>query len=196
MKTLLSLVYYSVMNRKLTAALTMLSIALNVALLVGVENVRVGARDSFANTISQTDLIVGARGSSLQLLLYAVFHIGTAANDISYETYEKFKNHPAVAWTIPLSFGDSHRGIEWWAPQRTFIRGTDTGETGKFSSPSDGCRTEFSILRWAQRSRAFSTTKSAMSSSSLMELRRVVVSFNMKTPLCRGGDSWKNQYPD
>jgi putative ABC transport system permease protein len=108
--TLLSLVYHSVMSRKLTAMLTMLSIALSVALLVGVENVRVGARDSFANTISQTDLIVGARGSSLQLLLYAVFHMGTAANDISYETYEKFKNHPAVAWTIPLSFGDSHRG--------------------------------------------------------------------------------------
>jgi putative ABC transport system permease protein len=110
MKILLSLVYHSVMNRKLTAALTMLSIALSVALLVGVETVRVGARDSFANTISQTDLIVGARGSSLQLLLYAVFHMGTAANDITYETYEKFKNHPAVAWTIPLSFGDSHRG--------------------------------------------------------------------------------------
>jgi putative ABC transport system permease protein len=108
--TLLSLVYHSVMNRKLTAALTMLSIALSVALLVGVENVRVGARDSFANTISQTDLIVGARGSSLQLLLYAVFHMGTAANDLSYQTYEKFKDHPAVAWTIPLSFGDSHRG--------------------------------------------------------------------------------------
>jgi putative ABC transport system permease protein len=111
MMTLLSLVYHSVMNRRLTAMLTMLSIALSVALLVGVENVRMGARDSFANTISQTDLIVGARGSSLQLLLYAVFHMGTAANDISYETYEAFKNHPAVAWTIPLSFGDSHRGF-------------------------------------------------------------------------------------
>lgn len=107
---LLSLAYHSLINRKLTTLLTVLSIALSVALLVGVENVRVGARDSFNNTISQTDLIVGARGSSLQLLLYAVFHIGTAANDIRYETYEKFKNHPAVAWTIPLSFGDSHRG--------------------------------------------------------------------------------------
>jgi putative ABC transport system permease protein len=107
---LLSLAYHSLMNRKLTTLLTVLSIALSVALLVGVENIKVGARDSFDNTISQTDLIVGARGSSLQLLLYAVFHIGSAANDISYETYEKFKNHPAVAWTIPLSFGDSHRG--------------------------------------------------------------------------------------
>src|SRR6266436_8660339 len=108
--TLLSLVYHSVMNRKVTALLTLLSIALSVALLVGVENVRVGARDSFANTISQTDLIVGARGGSLQLLLYAVFHMGTATNDITFKTYERFKNHPAVAWAIPLSFGDSHRG--------------------------------------------------------------------------------------
>jgi len=108
---LLSLAWHSLKNRKLTTGLTVVSIALSVALLVGVEHVRIGARDSFANTISQTDLIVGARGGTLQLLLYAVFHIGSATNNVQYQSYEHFKNHPAVAWTIPYSLGDSHRGF-------------------------------------------------------------------------------------
>ncbi|MBL8230044.1 MAG: ABC transporter permease [Bryobacterales bacterium] len=107
---LLSLAYHSLKNRKLTSLLTVFSIALSVALLVGVEQVRVGARESFSNTISQTDLIAGARGGSLQLLLYAVFRMGSATNNIRYESYEHFKQHPAVAWTIPYSLGDSHRG--------------------------------------------------------------------------------------
>jgi len=108
---LFSLAWHSLKNRKLTTGLTVISIALSVALLVGVEHVRIGARDSFANTISQTDLIVGARGGSLQLLLYSVFHIGSATNNVQYTSYEHFKNHPAVAWTIPYSLGDSHRGF-------------------------------------------------------------------------------------
>jgi putative ABC transport system permease protein len=66
-----------------------------VALLIGVEQVRLGARESFANTISQTDLIVGARGGALQLLLYTVFRVGSATNNIAYESYEHFRNHPA-----------------------------------------------------------------------------------------------------
>jgi len=106
----------------LTTALTTLSIALSTALLIGVELVRTGARESFTNTISQTDLIVGARGGSLQLLLYTVFHMGTATNNISYATYEKLKRHPAVQWTIPYSLGDSHRSFRVVATTDDFYR--------------------------------------------------------------------------
>lgn len=119
---LLSLAYQSLKNRKLTTGLTVFSIGLSIALLIGVENVRVGARESFSNTISQTDLIVGARGGSLQLLLYTVFRIGQATNNISYETYEHWKNHPAVAWTIPYSMGDSHRGFRVVGTDENFYR--------------------------------------------------------------------------
>lgn len=106
-----SLAWHSLKNRLLTTTLTVISIALSIALLLGVENVRTGARESFSNTISQVDLIAGARGGSLQLLLYSVFRIGQASNNISYDSYLKWKNHPAVAWTIPYSLGDSHRGF-------------------------------------------------------------------------------------
>lgn len=108
---LLSLVRKSLANRLLATSLTLASIALSVALLLGIENVRAGMRESFSNTISRTDLIVGARGGSLQLLLYSVFGIGSPSNNVSWETYEHFRDHAAVAWTIPISLGDSHRGF-------------------------------------------------------------------------------------
>jgi putative ABC transport system permease protein len=108
---LLSLVRKSLANRLLATSLTLASIALSVALLLGIENVRAGMRESFSNTISRTDLIVGARGGSLPLLLYSVFGIGSPTNNVSWETYEHFRDHPAVAWTIPISLGDSHRGF-------------------------------------------------------------------------------------
>jgi putative ABC transport system permease protein len=107
---ILKLAYFSLINRRLTTALTVLSVAISVLLLLGVEKVRIGARESFSNTISQTDLIVGARTGPIQLLLYAVFHMGEATNNISYDSYLKFKAHENVDWTIPYSLGDSHRG--------------------------------------------------------------------------------------
>lgn len=97
-------------NRLLTTGLTVLSIALSVALLVGVENVRTGMRDSFANTVSGADLLVGSKGGTIQLLLYAVFGMGSPTANISYETWQTYENHSAVAWTVPYSLGDSHRG--------------------------------------------------------------------------------------
>ncbi len=101
----------SLANRWITVTLTVLSIAVSVMLLLGVEKVRTGARQSFADTISGTDLIVGARSGSVQLLLYSVFRIGNATNNLSWSSYQDVARQPEVAWAVPLSLGDSHRGF-------------------------------------------------------------------------------------
>jgi putative ABC transport system permease protein len=98
-------------NRKLTAGLTIASIALSVTLLLGVERIRTEAQTSFTNTISGTDLIVGARTSPVQLLLSSVFGLSDATNNIRWESYEAIADHPGVAWTIPISLGDTHAGF-------------------------------------------------------------------------------------
>lgn len=108
---LLRLALRSLANRGLAALLTVLAVALSVMLLLGVDKVRSGARASFADTISGTDLIVGARGGSVQLLLYSVFRIGSGTNNVTWESYEDLRARPEVAWTVPLSLGDSHRGF-------------------------------------------------------------------------------------
>ncbi len=101
----------SLWNRRGTAFLTLLSIAVSVTLLLGVERIRSGARASFSSTISGTDLIVGARSSELNLLLYSVFRIGNPTNNISWQTWQEIGARREVAWTIPISLGDSHRGF-------------------------------------------------------------------------------------
>jgi putative ABC transport system permease protein len=116
----LRLAYESLRSRKFTLGLTLFSIAFSVMLLVGVDRIRQGTQVGFEGTLSQADLVVGARGGSLPLLLYAVFHIGVANNDISYDSYRHFARHPAVLWTIPLSMGDSHRGFRVVATDDNF----------------------------------------------------------------------------
>jgi putative ABC transport system permease protein len=117
----LRLALLSLANRRATVLLTVLSIAVSVALLLGVEKVRTGARQGFANTISGTDLIIGARSGSVQLLLYSVFRIGNATNNVSWESYEEIAARPEVAWTVPLSLGDSHRGFRVLGTTRDYF---------------------------------------------------------------------------
>ena len=111
MKVITHLALKSVLNRKATAILTILTVAVSVILLLGVERVRTEAKSSFANTISGTDLIVGGRSGQVNLLLYSVFRIGNATNNIDWKSYQEFSQHNAVKWAIPISLGDSHKGF-------------------------------------------------------------------------------------
>ena len=97
------LAFKSLLNRYITAGLTIFAIGVSVMLVLGVERVRQDAKLSFANTISGTDLIVGARSGSIQLLLYSVFRIGNATNNISWRSYQDIAKRSDVKWTIPLS---------------------------------------------------------------------------------------------
>ena len=115
----LSLVFKSLLNRRGTAALTIASIAVSAALLSSVDRLRTDTQASFANTISGTDLIIGARSGDLNLLLYSVFRIGNPTTNITWDGYSRIANRREVAWTIPISLGDAHRGYR--------VLGTDLG---------------------------------------------------------------------
>ena len=106
---ILRLALGSLKARAMTVAMTVLAIVLSVALFLGVEKVRTGAKASFADTISGTDLIVGARSGSVQLLLYSVFRIGNATNNMTWESYQDIAARREVDWIVPISLGDSHR---------------------------------------------------------------------------------------
>jgi putative ABC transport system permease protein len=108
---LLKLTWKSLWNRRTSLLLTIISIAISVSLLLGVEYLRKEAKNSFLNTISGTDLVVGARSGPVQLLLYSVFRIGNATNNISWTSYQHIAQHRLVKWTIPISLGDSHKGF-------------------------------------------------------------------------------------
>ncbi len=108
---LLRLAARSAWARRLTLGVTLVAIMLSTALLLCVERVRTDARQSFTQSVSGVDLVVGARTGSVQLMLYAVFHAGAASNNIDWKSFEILATHPAVEWALPLSLGDSHRGF-------------------------------------------------------------------------------------
>lgn len=119
MSALLRLAWASLANRRFTALVTVATIALSVLLLLGVERLRNEARNSFLRTVAGTDLIVGARAHPVQLLLYSVFHLGDATNNVSWASYREIAEREDVAWTVPISLGDSHKGYR--------VVGTTTG---------------------------------------------------------------------
>ncbi|MCF6453826.1 ABC transporter permease [Vibrio sp. MMG022] len=121
MSAVVKLAWKSLMNRKATAILTIMTVAISVVLLLGVERIRTQAKDSFANTISGTDLIVGGRSGQVNLLLYSVFRIGNATNNIDWKSYEEFANHSAVDWAIPISLGDSHKGFRVMGTNQSYF---------------------------------------------------------------------------
>jgi putative ABC transport system permease protein len=123
----LSLTQKSLSNRRFSAFLTMLSIAVGVVLLLGVERIRESTRKGFEGTISQTDLIVGARGAPLQILLYSVFHIGNPLNNVRYSSFEKYKSNAEVSWSVPISLGDSHKGFRVIGTSAEFFTHVKTG---------------------------------------------------------------------
>lgn len=110
-RAILPLAMKSLWNRRYVAGLTLIAIALSVGLLLGVERLRTESKNSFTNTLSDTDLIVGARTGATQLLLYSVFRIGDATNNMDWKSYQTLATDPRVAWTVPISLGDSHRGF-------------------------------------------------------------------------------------
>lgn len=100
----------SLWSRRGSVALTLASLTISMAIVIGVEHVRAQAENSFVRTVSGVDLLVGARTSQINLLLYSVFRIGNATNNIEWQSYEAIAARPEVSWSIPLSLGDSHRG--------------------------------------------------------------------------------------
>ncbi|NMT62346.1 ABC transporter permease [Marinobacter orientalis] len=105
-----SLALASLWYRRKVLALVTLTLTLSITLLLGVQYLRTEVKQTFTNTISGTDLIVGARSGQLNLLMYTVFHIGDATNNIRWSTYQKLQDDQRIDWLVPISLGDSYRG--------------------------------------------------------------------------------------
>jgi putative ABC transport system permease protein len=101
----------SAWSRRQTLGIVVMALVMASAVLLAVERLRQDVRTSFAQSVSGVDLLVGARSSPVQLLLYAVFRTGKATQNMRMATFDTLAAHPAVAFAIPLSLGDSHRGF-------------------------------------------------------------------------------------
>ena len=119
---LIKLTLNSLYARLLTVSMTIFAISLSLMLYLSVEKLRSSAYTSFTNTISQTDLIVGSRTGSVQLLLYSIFRIGNATNNITWESYQDIIEKDEVEWAVPISLGDSHKGYRVMGTNKDFFK--------------------------------------------------------------------------
>ncbi|MCC2679751.1 MAG: peptide transporter permease [Pseudobdellovibrio sp.] len=117
----LKLAMKSLANRRLSTLLTVFSMTLSLVLLMTVERVKRAAQDGFTQSISGVDLVVGARTSPLQVILFSVFNIGQPSQNVSIESFNQIKARPEVEWTIPYSLGDGHRGFRVVATNSDFF---------------------------------------------------------------------------
>lgn len=107
---LFKLAWHSLGSRLGTVMLTVLMMSVSVLVLLSVENIRHQAKESFQQSVSDVDLIVGPRTGQINLLLYSIFHIGVPTHNLGWDSYRMLQQHQEVAWTILLSLGDSHKG--------------------------------------------------------------------------------------
>ena len=101
------LAWRSLLSRKGAVVMTFLAITVSIFVLLGIEHIRQQAKSSFSNTVSGIDLIVGARTGDINLLLYSVFRLGNATNNISWSSYQDISTNPKVAWTCLLYTSDA-----------------------------------------------------------------------------------------
>lgn len=118
---LFKLAYKSLMNRKLAVTLTVVSITLGILLLISFGFIKDQVKSSFTKTINGIDLIVGPKTSDINLMLYSVFHTGSATDNISWDSYQHIANDPAVKSVIPVSLGDSHKGYRVIGTTKSYL---------------------------------------------------------------------------
>lgn len=111
---LLNLVHRSLRQHGLSTLVTAAGIALATGLLLTVWVVKTQAQAVFASTNSGFDAVLGARGSKLQLVLNAIFHLEASPGNLPMADFEAFRGHPmargAIKTAIPIAVGDNYHG--------------------------------------------------------------------------------------
>jgi putative ABC transport system permease protein len=109
--SIFSLVIKNIAQRKLSIALTALSVALGVALISATLDIKKQVEENFTQTGVGYELILGAKGSPLQLVLNTVYHLGNPTGNLPYSTYQQYKRNPFVSYAIPMGLGDNYKGF-------------------------------------------------------------------------------------
>ena len=109
MKILTNLAIRSLISRKVSVILTIVSLTLSISLYLSIDTLRIGAKKSFFGNVKTGDLILGSRSGEIQLLLYSLFQIGNPTNNISWDSYKEISKNPDIEWMVPISLGDSHK---------------------------------------------------------------------------------------
>lgn len=105
----LSLAYLR--HKLLGTALNLLTFASGIAVIVALLLINAQLNNEFTKNLKGIDLVVGAKGSPMQLILSSVFHLDIPTGNIPLEEAEKLEQHPLVKSAIPVALGDNYNGF-------------------------------------------------------------------------------------
>ena len=135
---MLSLALAYLRDRPLTTALNVLLLAISVAMLVLLLQFGEQARDRLERDAQGVDLVVGAKGSPLQLILSSIFHVDEPTGNIPYVSLEGLRQNPAISRVVPLALGDNFRGFRIVGTDASFkeLYGLELSEGTDFGARS------------------------------------------------------------
>ena len=118
---MLSLLLKSMRSRIIPTSLVTISLTASMVLLLSIERIQQGAEEGFNQSISGVDAIIGPRSSSIELVLYTVFHLGRPTNNITTKTVNDVKIRGDISWLVPIALGDSHKGFRVVATEPNYF---------------------------------------------------------------------------
>lgn len=101
----------NIKSKKLYTVLSVFTLSLSIALLLGIQQLKNSFQYQLNNNLAGIDLVIGAKGSPLQLILSSVLHIDNPTGNISYQQAKKLSKHRLVKLSVPISYGDNYKGF-------------------------------------------------------------------------------------
>lgn len=97
-------------HKPLYTFLSILSLAISIGLLLGIKQLDASVKQQFDNSLGNIDLVIGAKGSPLQLVLASIMHLDNPTGNISYKEAKKIGKNPLIKTAVPISYGDNYKG--------------------------------------------------------------------------------------
>ena len=98
-------------HKPLGTFLSLLTFASGIAVIVALLLINAQMNNEFTKNLKGIDLVVGSKGSPMQLILSSVFHLDIPTGNIPLEEAEKLEQHPLVKSAIPVALGDNYNGF-------------------------------------------------------------------------------------
>ncbi|MFN5351850.1 MAG: ABC transporter permease [Alphaproteobacteria bacterium] len=108
-------------HKLLRTALTVITFASGIAVIVALLLINSQLNNEFTKNLKNIDLVVGAKGSPMQLILSSVFHLDAPTGNIPLEEAEKLEKHPLVKSAIPVALGDNYNGFRIVGTNESYI---------------------------------------------------------------------------
>ena len=106
----INFIYYSLKSRWLNSSLSIFLTAFGLAIAIIVNQFSYHFDNRLKKDGKNIDIVIGAKGSPLQIVLSTVYHIDIPTGNISYNKVKKYLNSPQIEYSIPLALGDNWNG--------------------------------------------------------------------------------------